>query len=129
MIRTINAVLLHSQNSGRLIAFYRDVVGLPLQVADHGDGLHADADIGPVHFAIFPDGDAGPLPHGPITISLQVDDVHAEFKRLRERGVAFRMPPSEMAFGGIVAEFRDPDGNGVMLMMWQSDAPAAVAPV
>ena len=30
-------------------------------------------------------------------------------------------------FGGIVAKFRDPDGNGVCLMMWQSEHDALKA--
>ena len=117
MIRSINAVLLHSADPARLVRFYRDVVGLPLRTDDHGDGVHAECDLGGLHFAIFPGGGAPPGP-GPVTLSLHVDDVQAEYDRLRARGVEFTSAPSLRPFGGVLAEFRDPDGNGLCLMAW-----------
>jgi lactoylglutathione lyase len=118
MIKAINAVLLHTQDVGRLAKFYRDVVGVPLELSDHGSGLHAEAEVGDVHFAIFPGGPP-PRERGPITFAFLVDDVSAEHERLKGLGVSFDMPPQEMGFGGILARFRDPDGNGVDLMTWK----------
>jgi predicted enzyme related to lactoylglutathione lyase len=123
MIKSLNAVLISSQDVPRLVAFYRDVVGLPLKVADHGGGMHAEAELGDVHFAIFPGGPA-PQPRGPIAFSLHVDDIDAEYARLKAKGVRFRNPPEPVGFGGIVAPFQDPDGNGVCLMVWEDERKA-----
>jgi predicted enzyme related to lactoylglutathione lyase len=119
-IKTINAVLLHTQDVPRLVSFYRDVVGIDMAENDHGGGLHAEAHVGGVHFAIFPGGPA-PQAKGPITFAFHVDDVHGEYDRIRTLGVEFEMAPRKMSFGGILARFRDPDGNGIDLMKWQSE--------
>ena len=118
MIKSVNAILISTQNVERLAAFYRDAVGLPLKVNNHGGGMHAEGEIGDCHFAIFPGGPA-PAAKGPITFSLHVDDIQAEYERMKSRGVPFAGPPAARPFGGITADFRDPDGNGVCLMCWQ----------
>ena len=121
-VTAINAVLLHTQDVERLVDFYRDTVGLPMRSSDHGGGMHGEAHprLGDVHFAIFP---GGPEPgRGPVTISLHVDDLQGEYERLLALGVEFEHPPQPKPFGGIVAPFRDPDGNGVLLMSWQPPA-------
>ena len=120
MIRAINAVLIHTQDIDRLISFYRDSVGIPLEVSDHGGRRHAEAEIGGTHFAIF-GGGPPPMERGSITFSLEVEDIDRAHADLALRGVEFEHPPREMPFGGVLAPFRDPDGNGVCLMVWQSD--------
>ncbi len=125
MIEGVNAILISSPDVERLAAFYRDQVGIPLKVNDHGSGLHAEAEVGDTHFAIFP-GEPAKGPH-PIAFSLHVDDIDAEYLTLSKRGVRFAGPPEPMEFGGVVARFRDPDGNGVCLMMWQSEYDALQA--
>ncbi|MCK6441040.1 MAG: VOC family protein [Planctomycetes bacterium] len=120
MIKSINAVLISSRDVKRLVEFYRDKVGIPLKVADHGGGMHAEAELGETHFAIFPGGGA-PLERGPIMFSLHVDNIDAEYQAMSKRGVKFDGPPADRGFGGVIASFRDPDGNGVCLMCWQSE--------
>lgn len=119
-IKTVNAILIHTQDVEGLAAFYRDKVGLPLTVSNHGGGLHAEADLGSFHFAIFPGGGEA-VAKGPVTFSLHSDDVDADYEALKLRGVEFESPPSKKPFGGVTAPFRDPDGNGVVLMCWQSE--------
>lgn len=41
------------------------------------------------------------------------DDIHATYATLRARGVHFDSPPAEQP-GGVLAVFRDPDGNGLV---------------
>ena len=120
MIDAINAVLISTKDVRCLAEFYRDKVGIPLKINDHGGGLHAEAEIGHTHFAIFPGGPSS-SPKGPITFSLHVDDIDAEYAAMKARGVVFAAPPGPAPFGGVVASFRDPDGNGVCLMVWQSE--------
>ena len=123
MIDAVNAVLISTRDVGRLADFYRNKVGIPLKINDHGGGLHAEAEIGHTHFALFPGG-PGPQPKGPVTFSLHVDDIDAEYEAMKARGVVFDAPPGPAPFGGVVAMFRDPDGNGVCLMVWQSERKA-----
>ena len=128
MIKGINAILIISPDVKRLATFYRDQVGIPLQVNDHGGGLHAEAEVGDTHFAILPAAGGGPAEGArPISFSFHVDDIDAEHATLSKRGVRFAGPPEPMGFGGVIARFRDPDGNGVCLMMWQSEYDALKA--
>ena len=48
------------------------------------------------------------------TLFLTTDDVHAEYKQLKERGVEFAEEPREQPYG-IDTSFRDPSGNNVRL--------------
>ena len=49
-------------------------------------------------------------------ICLLVDDVDAEYARLKGRNVEFDMEPATVDAGLRIAFFRDPDGNRVELM-------------
>ena len=44
-------------------------------------------------------------------LSIAAQDVHAEYRRLRERGVPFIEPPERQPWGGTLAHFTDPSGN------------------
>jgi len=44
-------------------------------------------------------------------LALDVDDVDAEYERLKKLGVEFDMPPTDAEAGIRLAFFRDPDGN------------------
>ena len=44
-------------------------------------------------------------------IVLDTDDIFALHRRLREQGVVFTLEPTKMPWGGIVADFLDPDNN------------------
>jgi predicted enzyme related to lactoylglutathione lyase len=57
-----------------------------------------------------------------VGVSLAVADVDAAHTRLRRRGVDFVAPPERMPWGGVLAHFRDPEGNVLTLL---GTAPAA----
>ena len=44
-------------------------------------------------------------------IVLDTDDIYALYERLQKRGVRFTLKPTKMPWGGIVADFLDPDNN------------------
>ena len=44
-------------------------------------------------------------------IVFDTDDIYALYDRLKEHGVKFTLKPTEMPWGGIVADFLDPDNN------------------
>jgi predicted enzyme related to lactoylglutathione lyase len=51
-----------------------------------------------------------------VGVSLQVEDIEASDKVLVERGVEFVAPPEKQPWGGVLAHFRDPDGNVITLL-------------
>ena len=44
-------------------------------------------------------------------IVLDTDDIFALHRRLKEHGVVFTLEPTKMPWGGVVADFLDPDNN------------------
>jgi len=44
-------------------------------------------------------------------IIFDTDDIYAFYNRLKEQGVRFTLKPTKMPWGGIVADFLDPDNN------------------
>lgn len=44
-------------------------------------------------------------------IVFDTDDIYALYEKLKRRGVRFTLKPTKMPWGGIVADFLDPDNN------------------
>ncbi|UCG45479.1 MAG: VOC family protein, partial [Candidatus Bathyarchaeota archaeon] len=44
-------------------------------------------------------------------IVFDTDDIHALYERLKKQGVEFTRKPTKALWGGLVADFLDPDGN------------------
>lgn len=44
-------------------------------------------------------------------IVFDTDDIYALYERLKKHGVRFTLEPTKMPWGGIVADFLDPDNN------------------
>ena len=44
-------------------------------------------------------------------IVFDTDDIYALYEKLKKRGVKFTLKPTKMPWGGIVADFLDPDNN------------------
>ena len=114
---TVSQVLIPVDDFERGLAFYRDVLGLPLLFS------------APPQMAFFMCGSVrllvGALPPGQkaqrgSTIYFQVSDIHAVHATLSANGVHFRAgphvvnrtPKSDLW----LAEFSDPDGNQLALM-------------
>ena len=51
-----------------------------------------------------------------VGVSLAVADIDTTYETLRARGVEFLRPPEKMPWGGVLAHFRDPDGNVLTLI-------------
>lgn len=55
--------------------------------------------------------------HGITHLCLQVEDIHAEYDRLRANGMQFHCPPQDVHHGSARATYgRDPDGNIIELI-------------
>ena len=118
MIEGVIGVTIWTQDLERLVSFYGDTLRLKLS-RHHGDFASFEFDAMPnmrlnlgIHDRV--EGQA----HDPyrIMISLGVSDIHAEHRRLVERGVAFIRVPEREGWGGWVATFLDPEGNVLQLL-------------
>jgi predicted enzyme related to lactoylglutathione lyase len=113
MITRIHSVFIWTQNVGRLVPFYRDVLGLKPEMETEGfvvfrlDG--AQLAIG-AHSKV----QGRSLDPNRVMVNFQVEDCQGEFERLREQGVDFVRTP-EKEEGIIIATFLDPDGNTLQL--------------
>jgi predicted enzyme related to lactoylglutathione lyase len=106
-----HSVMIWTDDLGRLLPFYRDVLGLEAEM---------ESDV----FAVVAGGKLGIGRHSEVSgrskepqrimVDLVVDDCRAEHRRLAERGVQFVREPSEDQ-GLMIATLLDPDGNMVQL--------------
>lgn len=91
------------------VNFYRDVLELEPTTVDPDFG-YAAFDAGNISFALArADDDALVGRH--TGVGFVVADIEAAYATLSERGVEFDMPPTRQPWGGILALFKDPDGN------------------
>ena len=118
-IRFLSGILVVSSQPERLAAFYRDVLGLPLEPEVHaGAEPHWGCELGDVHFAIHPAADypedpaSGP---GPVKLAFMVFDLIAMTEWLGERGVPLLYPPMDLGAESTITAILDPDGNLVEL--------------
>ncbi len=107
------SVLIWTDDVERLVAFYRDTLGLPASMQEG--------------FAIFDIGGKQALAIGKhsevsgktkepyrVMVNLTVADIQAEYERMKGKGVQFMRPP-EQDMGVKIATFQDPDGNTLQL--------------
>ena len=87
----LSALTFQSEHPARLAEFYRDKVGLPLKLDQHGAVTpHHEGDLNDIHFAIFP---AGVALGGPVVPVFRVRDLAAAIAELRRQGVSRRSSP------------------------------------
>lgn len=125
-ITGIDTVAIVVSDRRKAIAWYRDVLGLPVAYIGPNEP-NADAsvqgtpdnpghwiELGPfrpltrVHLCEFSDHRTEP---GPTGITFLTNDIHADCERMIAQGVRFLYPPKKMEWGEWLCEFADPDGN------------------
>ena len=74
--------------------------------------------------ALFKEGSAEPAANRTAIIEFMVDDVDAEFARLKDK-IEVIHEPKLMPWGNCAAQFRDPEGTAVSLFMPATDAAKA----
>ena len=98
-----------------LADFYAKVLGVEAK----GNDVHAELNTEGAGIAIFSvEGMENMAPRsmqgagcGCFTTMFEVEDVDAEYERLKALGVEFVMPPTTHPWGARSLWFRDPDGN------------------
>lgn len=112
--RAVDFVSYSVTDMDRSEAFYRDVLGLEVEVPRGEPGTRA---------AGYMELDAGgtaisltvlPQPHPNAIVALAVEDAHAAVEELRGKGVPIAMEPLEtpVCFMAVVS---DPDGNQILI--------------
>ena len=113
------AVRIHVTDWERALAFYSETLGMPVVFAESEMGW-AELDTGEAHLALEradpDDAEARLLVGRFVSVSLQVDDIDETYEILTTRGVQFVGPPEKQPWGGVLAHFRDPDGNVLTLL-------------
>ncbi len=103
----------------RAIRFYTETLGIPTTLRDDSLGW-AQLATGEGQLALErlapDDPEAAGLVGRFVGVSLEVPDIEATHKTLVERGVQFLAPPARQPWGGVLANFRDPDGNVITLL-------------
>ena len=100
------------QDMDRAVRFYRDILGLAVEFEQEDWAVLAHN----IGLMLSPE----PLPEdalrmNAVMLTLTVDDAHAAYHELIERGVPFIVGPTDVG-GAIVASFLDPDGNAIQLI-------------
>jgi catechol 2,3-dioxygenase-like lactoylglutathione lyase family enzyme len=115
-IRQVKSIVLTTDDLERTAAFYRDVLGLPLELERHrGTVAHYAGQVGAMHFALHERATfwlkTQAAPSGDAIVSFTIDDADAFVAHLAARGVEIteRTKIGPMAF----VAFRDPDGRHV----------------
>jgi catechol 2,3-dioxygenase-like lactoylglutathione lyase family enzyme len=107
----------------RAVAFYTEVLGLPL---GHRSGPYAQLATGVTRVALYErdamastlgvDALRGPDPDAPgFELGFKVDDVDAAYAQLIAAGAEPATPPTDRPWGQRTAYVRDPDGHLVEL--------------
>jgi uncharacterized glyoxalase superfamily protein PhnB len=112
-----------------VVAFYEKVTGHKAQWLAPGFAeiltTGATLAIGSAEtVALFKEGTAEPAANRTAIIEFQVEDVQAQFTRLKEE-LDVVLAPKMMPWGNLAAQFRDPEGTLVSLYTPVSDAAQA----
>ncbi len=110
------AAIIVSKNPERLFNFYRDGLGFPLEVEQHGNShKHYGCELGDLHFAIHPvENFEGKEPGvGSIKLDFEIFDMESFLVRLKDRGIEPLYPPRPLMPGSLITAVRDPDGNEI----------------
>ena len=103
----------------RAVDFYENTLELPPKYRDEKLGW-AEFDIGGPGLGIervaADDPEAGHHVGRFVGATFAVDDIHAKYEQLKAKGVQFDEPPQTQPWGGILAHFKDPDGNVLTLL-------------
>lgn len=110
----LSAITLHSEEPERLAEFYRKVVGLPLEVHQHGTlGPHFEGTRAGIHFAVWK---AAPRVGGPIVPVFRVENLARELERVKDIGVTELHHPLDLGEGKRVVTLQDTDRNAFRLI-------------
>ncbi len=112
-VKGLSGVIMSSANPDRLAKFYNDVMGIPLEISQHGDSPdHYECDYHGIHFAILKLETPQP-PNNNLVPSYYISDID---KFVSQNDI--KLVGEIMDLGNALsAGFNDPDGNIVRIWM------------
>ncbi len=114
MLGRVHSVIIWTEDMGRLVPFYRDVLGLTPEMEAEGFVIFRSEGGPQLAIGVHSEVKGPSRDPNRVMVNFQVEDCHEEYERLGKLGVEFiRSPSSED--GVIIATFRDPDGNVLQL--------------
>lgn len=103
--------MVHVADLDTALEFYHETLGLPVALVAT---MFSHAEVGPeeplAKIGLHASGKRSKRRRR-TGIVFDTDDIYALYERLRKRGVEFTQKPTRMPWGGIVADFLDPDNN------------------
>ncbi len=103
--------MINVSDMDRALEFYHETLGLPIALVAK---MFNHAEVGPeeplAKIGIHA-GEKVSKRKRRTGIVFDTDDIYALYERLRKQGVRFTLKPTRMSWGGIVADFLDPDNN------------------
>ncbi|WP_020601129.1 VOC family protein [Spirosoma panaciterrae] len=114
-VNGLTGVIMSSAEPERLASFYRNVLGIPLALNQHGNTPeHWECDYKGIHYAILQQKVKAQANVNTV-LSFAVEDID-EFVRGHE--IQLIHPILDLGEGAFVASFKDPDGN--ILRFWMN---------
>jgi lactoylglutathione lyase len=119
MFSKVDYIMVNVSDMGRSVAFYRDILGLPLKFESPGwSEFQTGATTLALHQVPARVGSEGQAPTWPAagtcSIGFSVEDLEATHRQLTARGAQFVLAPTEQANEGIrLAVCVDPDGLSI----------------
>jgi len=112
MIKEVAFVAIAVSDKDRARKFYQETLELT-PARTQMDGAWVEYDFGPITIGVGCHPAWKPSRDG-TTVAFEVDDIDAEIARLKDKGVNFDMDKTETPVCWM-AQFRDPDGNKLLV--------------
>ncbi len=125
----IEAARVFTFDIARARAFYAERLGLRLRWADDGAAVF---DAGPCMLVVESCRADEPEERALVGrfagLSFSVADAEAAYAELSSAGVDFVEPPERQGWGGVLAHFRDPDGNVLTIVQYPDRSDGSAGP-
>jgi lactoylglutathione lyase len=122
MIGKLTTIMLIVKDMDRSVAFYRDVVGLELEMhTPEWSSLSA----GNISLGLHPESQYSKVsPSMGCSFGFEVSDIGSVVQELKSKGVTMMLEPVQQDFGWL-GIFKDPDGYAVQLVQLATHAQKA----
>jgi predicted enzyme related to lactoylglutathione lyase len=116
-VQGLTGLIMSSTNPEKLAMFYKEVIGLPLELNKHGNlPKHWECDFSGIHYAILKHRKGGTSSN--FVPSFAVEDINVF---VEQHGLSMLHPLMDLGGGSYVGSINDVDGNTVRLWMTKNN--------
>ena len=123
LLTEISTVRVFCPDLPRSVAFYRDVLELPVQFEGPGYALFATGQATLLLEAAAPDDEDEAFVPRFLGVTFTAPDIAETYRVLTARGVEFLHAPEAQVWGGVMTHCRDPAGNVLTAVEYGHPAP------